>query len=303
MRALRGMALAGLLWRWWALAALLELGLALPPALLWHQWLGGALANRYAQGELFANLSSTFRFDHRAQIGALESNASLWLGCAALLAMLGGIFFAGGWAELALDGQERRVIERAGSGARRFFWRYVRVWLGTLLLLALWSWTLFDWPWNKVVLSWILRLPESSGDRLENLTSEWSAVALQLAQAGVYALGVALVLACADYARLRVANAQGRSALVGWFGALWMVARHPLRTLGPLAGILGAEVALVALASWYARGQEGVLVAGTSQMHAVWILVATTVLLTFLRCWLRGARYLAGAEVLREHGF
>ena len=52
MRALRGLARAVLCWRWWAIAAALELCLALPPALFWHEWLRGALAGRYAPGEL-----------------------------------------------------------------------------------------------------------------------------------------------------------------------------------------------------------------------------------------------------------
>jgi hypothetical protein len=300
MRALRGLALAGLCWRWWAIAAALELALALPPALLWQQWLGGALGSRYEPGELFANLSTNFRFDHRTELNALNANASLWLGFAALAAMLLGVFFAGGWAQLAFDDQEGKVVARAGAGARRFFWRYVRVWLVTLVLLALWSWVLFDWPWKKVVLDWILRLPEASGDRLEALTSEWSAVAVRVAQAGLYALGVALLLCCADYARLRIAWKEGRSALVGWFGALWMVGTSPLRTLRPIAAIFVVEVALVAAASWLTRRHEGRIGINEAGLNAVGVLAAITVVLAFLRGWLRGAKYMAAGEVVRE---
>jgi hypothetical protein len=300
MRALRGLALAGLCWRWWMIAAALELALAFPPALLWHEWLRGALASRYEPGELFANLSTCFRFDQRAGLGELNTDASLWLGFAALLAMLLGVFFAGGWAQLAFDGQEGKVVARAGSGARHFFWRYVRVWLATLVLLALWSWVLFDWPWKKVVLDWILRLPDASGDRLEALTSEWSAVAVRVAQAGIYAIGVALLLCCADYARLRIAWKDGRSAIAGWFGALWMVGTSPFRTLAPLAAIFVFEVAIVAVASWLSRRSEGQIGAHEAGLRTVALLAATTAVLALLRCWLRGSRYLAAAEVVRE---
>jgi hypothetical protein len=300
MRALRGMAVALLCWRWFALAALLELALALPPALLWQQWMGAALGSRYEPGELFANLSTEFRFDHRSELGALNANASLWLGFAALAAMLLGVFFAGGWAQLAFDGEEGKVVARAGHGARHFFWRYVRVWLVTLALLALWSWMLFDWPWKKLVLDWVLRLPDASGDRLEALTSEWSAVAVRSAQALVYAIGVALLLACADYARLRMAAKDSRSALAGWCGAAGFMLRTPLRALGPILPIFVFEVALLAAASGFARRYEGRIAADAAGLGAVALLAAITVALALLRCWLRGAKYFAAGEVVRE---
>jgi len=300
VRVFRGLALACLCWRWWAIAAALELALALPPALLWQQWLRGALADHYAPGELFGNLSSIFRFDQRAALGALGSDASLWMGFAALLVMLLGAFFAGGWTQLAFDEQQGQVLARAGTGARRYFWRYVRVWLVTLVLLSLWSWMLFDWPWQKVVLGWILGLPPSTGDRLEALTSEWSAVAVRLTQAGIYALGVALLLCCADYVRLRIAWRDGRSAILSWFGAAWMVLCAPLRTLAPLGAIFLIELVILAGASWFSRGFEGAVGAGQGGLGAVSVLALTTVALALLRCWLRGARYLAAAVVVRE---
>jgi len=300
MRAFRGLALAALYWRWWSIAALLELALALPPALLWDGWMRGALSNHYAPGELFGNLTTNFRFDNRTEMNALGDAAGLWMGFAALLAMLLGAFFAGGWTQLAFDGKQGPVVARAGTGARRFFWRYVRVWLVTLALLALWSWLMFDWPWRKVVLDWILELPASGGDRLEALTSEWSAVAVRLTQAGIYALGVALLLCCADYVRLRLAWKDGRSALLSWGGALAMVLRAPFKTLAPLTAIFVVEVVILCVVSWFSRRFEGQISLGEAGMGTVWLLVATTVVLAMLRCWLRGARYLAAAEVVRE---
>jgi hypothetical protein len=300
MRALRGLARGILCWRWWAIAAALELALALPPALFWHEWLRGALAGRYAPGELFANLSTIFRFDQRAGLNELGNDVGLWMGCAALVSMLLGVYFAGGWAQLAFDEQEGPLLARAVPGARLHFWRFVRVWLLTLALLALWSWMLFDWPWRKLVLDWMLQLTDASGDRLEALTSEWSAVAVRLSQAAIYALGVALCLCSADYARLVIARRSGRSALAGWFSALWLVGRSPVRALAPLAAIFGLELALVAAASFCARGTEGGIVLGQSGLGAVALLLVTTVVLTLARCCMRGARYMAAAEFVRE---
>jgi len=123
---------------------------------------------------------------------------------------------------------------------------------------------------------------------------------VRVTQAGIYALGVALLLCCADYARLRIACSAGRSALAGWCGAAWMLFRSPFRTLAPLAAIFALELALVASASWFARGFEGRIGLGQAGLGAVSLLAATTVALALLRCWLRGARYLAAAELVRE---
>jgi hypothetical protein len=299
MRALRGIVAAGRCWRWWAAAALFEFALALPAALLWQQWLSGALGNRFEPGELFANLSTQFRFDERAQLGQLGAGASLWLAIAALCAMLAGAWFAGGWAQLAFDERGESVLARANAGARRFFWRYVRVWLLTLVLLAAWSWLLFDWPWKTVVLGWILHLPEAS-DRLEAFTSEKSAVALRIVQDSLYGLGVALCLCCADYARLRIAARDSRSALAGWNGAIRMVARSPLRTLAPLVALFLVELLVLAIAGWVSSALEGRLDTNRAGLPSVTLLAATTASVLALRCWLRGARYQSAAEVVRE---
>lgn len=299
MRALRGFAAAGRCWRWWGLAALLELGLALPPALLWQRWLSGALGNRFEPGELFANLSTSFRFDQREPLGQLGAASSLWLGLAALLAMLAGVFFAGGWTQLAFDERGESVLARANAGARRFFWRYVRVWLLTLMLLALWSWIVFEWPWKTVVLGWILRLPEAA-DRLEGLTSERSAVALRVLQDALYAIGVALCLCCADYARLRIAWRDTRSAWGGWTGAIAMVLRSPLRTLRPFVALFAIEALVLAVAGLVSSALDARLNANQAGLRAVLALAATTAIVAALRCWLRGARYQSGAAVLRE---
>ena len=299
MRALQGILAAGRCWRWWGSAALFELLLALPPALLWQQWLAGKLANRFEPGELFANLSSQFRFDERTELGQLGAGASLWLAVAALLAMLAGVFFAGGWTQLAFDATEESVLARANAGARRFFWRYVRVWLLTLVLLALWSWVMFEWPWKTVVLGWILKLPEAS-DRLESFTSEKSAVALRIVQDSLYALGVALCLCCADYARLRIACRDARSACGAWIAAASMVLRAPLRTLSPFALLFAVEVLVLAAAGALSSTLEAGIDTNRAGLRSVSVLALVTALVLALRCVLRGARYQAAAGIVRE---
>lgn len=298
MRWARAIGAAGRSWSWWLAAALLEFALALPAAVLWHDWLAGALGGRYEPAELFANLSTSFRFDQRARLSELGGATGAWLSLGALLAMLLGIFLAGGWAALSFDGGTGAVLARGGAGARRFFGRYLRVWLLTLVLLALWTWMLFDAPWRCVVHEWILRLPAGEGDRLENLVSEWSVVLVRGTQAVLYALGVALVLCCADYARLRVAWRDARC--VGWeyLAALAMVVRRPWRTLAPLGALFASEVLLVAGASVLARAIEGRLGRNQAGLESVFALAGFTLCVLLLRCWLRGARYQAAAEIV-----
>lgn len=280
------------------MAAALELALALPAALAWNDWLASALGGRYEPGELFANLSTSFRFDHRTDMARLGGTTGAWLALAALLAMLLGMFCAGGWAALAFDREEGAVLARGAAGGRRFFCRYLRVWLLTLLLLALWTWVMYDAPWRTVVYDWILRLAPGEGDRLENLVSEWSAVLVRGAQAVLYALGVALVLCCADYTRLRIAWRDARCVTWEFLAALAMLARRPWRTLAPLGALFSSEVLLVAGASVLARGIEGRLGLNQAGLGSVAALALLTALVLLLRCWLRGARYQAAAEIV-----
>lgn len=298
MRCVRAIAAAGRDWRWWSAAALLELALALPPALLWREWLRGAIGGRFEPGELFANLTTSFRFDHSEAIGLVERANANWLGFAALAAMLAGMFLAGGWAQLCFDGGQGAVMARGLGGGRRFFARYLRVCLGTLVLLALWSWVMFDAPWKTIVLGWILRLPESRGDRLEAFVSEWSAVIVRCTQAGLYALGVAFVLCCADYVRLRIAWRDARSVAWEWLAGLGQVARRPWRALRPLLALFVVEALLVSGASVLARGLEGRVGAREAGLGAVLALALLTAAVLALRCWLRGARYRAAAEIV-----
>lgn len=291
-------------WRavhWWGLAGAAQLFLALPMALAWHAWMNAALGSRYEPGELFANLSTAFRFDHRTELGQLASHNAGMGAALALLAMLLGMFLAGGWAAMAFGG--RRDMRAAMQGASRFFGRYLRVWLWSLVSLAIWSWVIFGTPWRSGVLGLGAGLPEGDWDRMESFTSEWSAVSLRLGQGVLYALGVALVLAVGDYARLRVAWRNASFVTQEYFGAWWLVLSRPWSTLSPLALVALAEAGLVVIAGYGARSIEGLVGTNQSGLGGVATLAAISVLLLFLRCWCRGARYaLAAGVVEREVG-
>jgi hypothetical protein len=81
------------------------------------------------------------------------------------------------------------------------------------------------------------------------------------------------------------------------------VLSRPWSTLSPLALVALAEAGLVVIAGYGARSVEGLV--GTNQLGlgGVATLAAISVLLLFLRCWCRGARYaLAAGVVEREVG-
>lgn len=286
-------------WRaahWWLFAAAMELLLALPMALAYHQWLSSTIAQRFEPGDLFANLSTNFRFDQRSSLEQLgEHNASMGA-VMALLAMLLGMFIAGGWASLSFG--RPRGWRAAAAGGARFFTRYLRVWLGTLLLLALWSWVMFDTPWKSWVLGGLCGLPSADYERMESFTSEWSAVGVRLAQMTIYALGIVLLMVVADYARLRVAWRDARCVTFEFLGAGWLVLRHPWRALAPLAGVGALELGVIALAGYAARNIEAAIGINQGNWVSVASLATISALLVALRCYCRGARYALAARVV-----
>lgn len=283
---------------WWGLAAIIQLCLALPMALAVHGWMSGAIANRYEPGELFTNLSTVFRFDQRAEWAQLSSHNAGMGAALAFAAMLAGMFMAGGWASMAFSDEYR--ARTALHGGVRFFGRYFRVWLWTLVVLALWSWIMFGAPWRSGVLGLGAGLPEGDWDRMETFTSEWSAVGLRMAQGGIYVLGIAVILAVGDYARLRVAWRDACFVSQEYWGAWWLVISRPWRMLYPLIGVGLLEAALVFVVGMGARWIEGQVGTNQAGMGGVAALMALSVILVNVRCWCRGARYALAARVVER---
>lgn len=288
-------------WRaahWWGFAALAQVSLGLPMALVFHGWMNSAIGNRYEEGDLFANLSTAFRFDHRESWAQLASQNAAMGAVLALTSMLLGMFFAGGWVTMAF--QRQHTIRAALQGGGRFFGRYLRVWLCTLAVLALWSWLVYGGPWRLGVLGLGAGLPESDWDRMESFRSEWSAVGLRLAQGGIYVLGIALVLTAGDYARLRIAWRDTGGVVREYLGAWWLILSRPWTTLAPVALVAGIEAALVVLAGLGARQIEGALGVRQAGLEGVLVLAAISITLVALRCWCRGARYAWAARVVER---
>src|SRR5262249_19304008 len=124
----------------WLVVWCVEALLALAPAMLLHGWMKGAISHRYEPGSLFGNLDTYFRFDHLRESETLDGAMGMLGGVLAILAVLFGAFAAGGWLQVFLERTHGHSLQRFFLGGARYFWRFFRLALGTVLALSLWTW-------------------------------------------------------------------------------------------------------------------------------------------------------------------
>jgi hypothetical protein len=280
----------------WLLTWLVTLALAALAALPWIDWFARTTAHRYAPGAELASLSEVFRFDHRAELGALRTQTGQVVALLGLGAMLFGVFAAGGWLQIFLERTSGHSVRRFLWGGSRYFWRFLRVWILTLIVLAAVSWLCLGWPWNTFVAGFLFGAP---GGETEVLTSEWTALWLGWLQAGAHALLFALVMVWADYTRTRLALQDTSSSFVAGLATVGLLVRYPVRALRPMVLLFLIELAVL----WIAGAASGRLDAGlgadaTWQDVALLFLVGQAALLW--RAVHRGARYHAAVTVSRD---
>jgi hypothetical protein len=273
--------------------------LALIPAVVFQSWMTSAVAHRYEPGSLVANLDTVFRFDQRQELGLVRAATSQLGAVLALLSMLIGCFAAGGWLQVFLERTHGESLRRFFFGGARYYWRFFRVLLCTIAVLALWSYLVYGAPWNTVVLNWMFHVPKSDYTKLETLASERTVVHLTWARDGVYALGFALVLVWSTYTRTRLALHDTSSAVWAGIASSVTCLRQPLRTLTPFAGLFVLEAVIVLASGVFARKVEGAL-ATRGDLAGVLLLFLIGTLALMWRVALRGARYHAAVAVSRE---
>lgn len=281
--------------RAWSAIWALELLLALAPATMFFAWIDGALANRYPPEGVFRELGTVFRFDQRQELGSLDGAIGQGGAVLALLAMLLGAFAAGGWLTRFLSSDPRRDLSSFLAGGARFFWRFVRLLVISVALLALVSWIVYGAPWERLVLRGLLHVPADDVTRLESLSSERTAVHVRWAQSTLYALGVGLVLVLGDYTRTRVALLDRRSVVWAALESAATLVLHPLRCLRPMLALLALEVAVVVVLGTFSHALD----AGISRPYEVAVLFALGQLALGWRIVLRGARCHAAVGVSR----
>lgn len=283
----------------WLFAWALELLLAALPAFVYYSWMNGAIQHRYAPDSLFANLDTVFRFDQRRSLGLVDSATGETGAALALAAMLIGCFCAGGWLQVFLERTHGHSLRQFFFGGSRYFWRFFRVLLITVLTLGISSWIVYDRPWQTVVLKWLLHVPKEDFDRLETLASEHSVVWLRFVQHGLFAFLAGLILVWGDYTRTRIALHDTFSAVWAGLCTWFTLLRHPVRTLRPLIGLFGLEVLIALGAGIFAHMVEGEIGA-RAELSSVLILFLVGQLVLVWRSVLRGARYHAAVAVSRE---
>ena len=311
----------------WLLPTLLLPALALPVGMAWHAFLGEAVGNRYqAEGveapeaeeaalrradpaypetlpegsfhwdDLVYTLTASFRHDNRAGLRALEQETAQMGAALGLLAMLAGVFLAGGWLQVILERTHGRALRRFCMGGGRYFLRFLRVLLLLLVLLGAWRWLVYGPLWQEHVVEGLFGVP--AGDtRLETLDSERTQLALVWLQAGTHFVGFALLLAWATFVRTRLALHDGRSALKAGVLSAFTILRHPLRTLTPLGLLWLTEVLLASvLLGSFVQWLEGGLVERPSA-GLVGAMALVSLLALAVREVLRGARYHSAVKV------
>jgi hypothetical protein len=276
-----------------------QLFLAALPAYAVYLWFGSATANRYAPGALLHHPDVVFRTDHDAALGRLHQALGGQLAFSVLVSFLLGVFFAGGWLQIVLERTQGQSIRRFLYGGARYFWRFLRLLLVSLLVLALARWVLYGLPWNHLVLGAWLGVPEHDRAALETLASEQTVRQLTWLREGLFALCFALVLTWGDYTRTRLALQDTGSTL--WAGLLtfFTMLRHPIRTLRPMLALLLIEglilVGISFLVRWIGDGLADA--ASWWRVAAIFLLFQLAILPRHI---IRGARYAAAATVSKE---
>ncbi len=275
----------------WAIMLLLSLILAAP----WVSGMSAATAHSYAPGSLLGMMDETFRFDQRELLSGLRAQTGAAAAFLALVAMLVGIFSAGGWLQVFLERTSGHSVRRFLWGGAKYYWRFLRLWVLSIVCLAVLSWICFGWPWRFAL---DLFMDVKDGE-LETLGSELTALRVQWTQAGLFGLGVALLLVWGDYTRTRMALHNSASSVWAGLCTFFMLLLHPVRCLRPMAVILFFEWGLVTLLgkwSWSLNAELGAH-SGAGSLFLLFLLGQGTLLWQAIS---RAARYAAAVRVSRD---
>lgn len=281
----------------WAIHAGLTASLAAAAALPWLAHYRQTIDHAYEPGSLLVDLDETFRFDHRSLSDAVSAATGSLGGALALVAMLLGAFAAGGWLQVFLEHTQGESVRKFFYGGARFFFRFVRVCLLTLLVLQLLGWLLYGAPWEWLVLGKLFGLARPD---LHALASEATARRIVLTQDALFFAGAGLTFAWADLTRTRLAAHGTKSSVWAGLCTLALLVAHPLRSLRPLALITFIEALCIWLA-WELTEQLSSWLRPDSSAWPVVGLFAIGLVVLVARTVTRAARYSACVLVTRDY--
>ncbi|MHC4261083.1 MAG: hypothetical protein ACYSWX_01050 [Planctomycetota bacterium] len=211
---------------------------ALPTAEFFQSVVPGA----YDVDQQVHSLDAAFRHDQRAGLGALWDSIGSAGGWLAMLAFLFGVYTAGGWLGTLLDGTRSSSVRRYFHGGVRYFWRFLRLAIFFLILLDVAGRVLLGDIWKDVVLEGWAGWP---GGDSEFATSELTVRRLTWLQHGLHAAVFALLFVWATYARVRIVLQNQSSVVIASIRTFWLLLRHPIQTLRPLALLFTVDFAVL----------------------------------------------------------
>ena len=274
----------------WAIMLLLSLILAAP----WVAQMSAMTAHDYAPGSVLGSMDETFRFDQRASLEGLRGQVGASAAFLALVAMLVGIFSAGGWLQVFLERTSGHSVRRFLWGGAKYFWRFLRLWFLSILCISILTWICHGWPW-RFALQLLLDVQEGE---LETLGSETAALWVEWTQDGLFGLGIALLLVWGDYTRTRMALHNSSSSVWAGLCTFFMLLLHPVRCLRPLLVIFLLEwgvITLVGKWSWSLNTNLG----AESGAGSLLLLFAVGQAALLWQAISRAARYAAAVRVSR----
>lgn len=278
----------------WFMMALLILASSLP----WFAWFEDAISD-YTPGSQLFSFTEIFRQDQRAELSTLRDASQTGGAVMQLVAMFFGVFAAGGWLQVVLERTHGQSLRRFFLGGARYFWRFWRLLLLTLLLLHLAGWIFYEWPWKELVLGVLFSVPEHAHDSLETLASERTAFNLNLAQDTLFALSFGAIMIWGVYTRTRIALNDTTSAFLAGLATVGLILRHPIRTLRPMLLLFAIEFGILFGAGLLARHfQSGLETDAT--LWRVLALFGVGQFALLMREALRGAGYCAAVRVSQD---
>ncbi len=280
----------------WLLTAAAPIFLALLMALPWFTWLQGAVGNHYEVGSQLGSLDANFRSDHAESLGLLRTQSGVVASWLALLLMLVGVFSAGGWLQVFLERTEGHSVHRFFHGGSRYFWRFFRLALLVLVLLALGHYAIYKEVMGAGVLERVFGVEK--GD-LNTLSSEATARHYSWVLDAGFFVWVGLVMTWADYSRTRLAFLGTRSVLWAGIATFFTLLTRPITAFRPMVGLLLCEVTLFVGLGLVASSLNHSFEA-SSGVGTVWTLFGISVIVVLSRTVIRAARYHSAVQVTRE---
>ncbi len=289
----------------WLTIGLLLWATALTLSLPTYAWFENVVANRYPEGATTFFTDVDFRTDHAEGLRNLSDSQRASLAFFQVIAVLGGVFAAGGWLQVTLERRQGSDLRRFLFGGGRYWWRFFRVFLLAATILVAWNWVLYGYPWETYVLEGWKEMPAHTLNRdsaafAETLGSELEKHQLVWLQDGLFAGIFALTLAWGIYTRSRLALLDDRSVVWAGACALCMMVRHPLKTLRPLVLLFLFEFVVVTVVMGFATGKLDVTLENEPARGVILAMGAIGLLAVLFREILRGSQYHAAIKVSQE---